>query len=121
METYTEPRPQTAMELEPGIVYVDLDRLIEPEWKALIPRLKKAKGIVFDMRGYPGEVGITALAHLTRSPIRSAKWCIPRRQCPTRLDSRLMKAAGMYSRRNRISALNVSSLPMAGPSVMPKR
>ena len=58
MDTYTEPRPQTAMEIKPGIVYVDFDRLTEPEWKALIPRLKKAKGIVFDMRGYPGEVGI---------------------------------------------------------------
>jgi C-terminal processing protease CtpA/Prc len=92
METYTEPRPQTVTELEPGIVYVDLDRLTEPDWKALIPRLKKAKGIVFDMRGYPGEVGITALAHLTRSPIRSAKWCISSAAMPDQLDSRYIES-----------------------------
>ncbi|MGA7237776.1 MAG: S41 family peptidase [Bryobacteraceae bacterium] len=91
-ETYAEPRPDTVAELEPGIVYVDLDRLTEPEWKALIPRLKKAKGIIFDVRGYPSEAGIQALAHLTRSPIRSARWCIPSASRPDQLDARYIES-----------------------------
>jgi C-terminal processing protease CtpA/Prc len=51
-----------------------------------VPRLEKAKGIIFDMRGYPGQPGIQALAHLTDNVIRSAKWNIPQPSMPDRLD-----------------------------------
>ena len=86
-ETYTEPRPDKITELEAGIIYVDLDRVTEQDWTALVPRLEKAKGIIFDMRGYPGQPGIQALAHLTDSTIRSAKWNIASAALPDRLDS----------------------------------
>jgi C-terminal processing protease CtpA/Prc len=86
-ESYTEPRPaEKVAELEPGIVYVDLDRVDQKEFEAAIPRIEKAKGIIFDMRGYPGQPGIGALAHLTDSPIRSARWNIPAPTMPDRLD-----------------------------------
>jgi C-terminal processing protease CtpA/Prc len=87
METYTEPRPEKIAELEPGIIYVDLDRVTEPDWTALVPRLEKAKGIIFDMRGYPGQPGIQALAHLTDTTIRSAKWNVSSAALPDQLDS----------------------------------
>jgi C-terminal processing protease CtpA/Prc len=87
METYTEPRPETVAELEPGILYVDLDRIRDAEWKAVVPRLEKAKGIIFDMRGYPGQPGIQSLAHLTDNPVRSAKWNVSSALLPDRLDS----------------------------------
>jgi C-terminal processing protease CtpA/Prc len=87
METYTEPRPDTVTELEPGILYVDLDRISETQWNAVVPRLAKAKGIIFDMRGYPGRPGIQSLAHLTDSPVRSAKWNVSSAMLPDRLDS----------------------------------
>jgi C-terminal processing protease CtpA/Prc len=87
MEAYTEPRPEMITELEPGIIYVDLYRVAEPDWIALVPRLEKAKGIIFDMRGYPGQPGIQALAHLTDNTIRSAKWNIASAALPDRLDS----------------------------------
>ncbi len=86
-EGYTEPRPETIAELEPGIIYVDLDRLTEPEWVAAIPRLQQAKGIIFDMRGYPGQPGIQALAHLTDTVIRSAKWNVSSAELPDQLSS----------------------------------
>jgi C-terminal processing protease CtpA/Prc len=87
METYTEPRPDTVTELEPGIIYVDLDRINVADWNAVIPRLDKAKGIIFDMRGYPGQPGIQSLAHLTKTTIRSAKWNVSSALMPDRLDS----------------------------------
>ena len=87
METYTEPRPDTVTELEPGIIYVDLDRINVADWNAVIPRLEKAKGIIFDMRGYPGQPGIQSLAHLTKTTIRSAKWNVSSALMPDRFDS----------------------------------
>ena len=86
METYTEPRPEKIAELEPGILYVDLDRVTEADWNAVVPRLEKAKGIIFDMRGYPGQPGTEALTHLTDNAIRSAKWNIPLVATPDRID-----------------------------------
>jgi C-terminal processing protease CtpA/Prc len=85
-ETYTEPRPAKIAELEPGIMYVDLDRVTDADWKEVQPQLEKAKGIIFDMRGYPGQPGIQALAHLTDNTIRSARWNIPQPGMPDRLD-----------------------------------
>ena len=76
-ETYTEPRPEKIAELEPGILYVDLDRLTDADWNPLVPRLEQAKGIIFDMRGYPAQPAISALQHLTGDTIRSAKWNVP--------------------------------------------
>jgi C-terminal processing protease CtpA/Prc len=87
METYPEPRPDTVTELEPGILYVDLDRISTADWNAVVPRLEKAKGIIFDMRGYPGQPGIQSLAHLTDNPVRSAKWNVSSAKLPDRLDS----------------------------------
>ncbi|MFN7938053.1 MAG: S41 family peptidase [Bryobacteraceae bacterium] len=84
--TYTEPRPEKSKQLEPGIWYVDLDRIDGKDWEALLPELEKAKGIVFDMRGYPGQPGITSLAHLSDNTIRSAKWNIPEAGLPDRTD-----------------------------------
>jgi C-terminal processing protease CtpA/Prc len=86
METYTESRPEKITELEPGIFYVDLDRVTEADWTAVVPRLEKANGIIFDMRGYPSQPGIQALAHSTDTALRSAKWNIPQPSMPDRLD-----------------------------------
>jgi C-terminal processing protease CtpA/Prc len=87
METYTEPRPEKITELEPGVLYVDLDRVSEEDWQAVVPRLAAAKGIIFDMRGYPGQPGIQALAHLTEVTIRCARWNVSSAALPDRLDS----------------------------------
>ena len=86
MKTYTEPRPEKIAELEPGILYVDLDRVTDADWTGVVPRLEKANGIIFDMRGYPGQPGTLALTHLTGNPIRSAKWNVPLVSQPDHLD-----------------------------------
>jgi len=86
-ESYTEPRPANPItELEPGIFYVDLDRVTGADWPALAPRLAAAKGVIFDMRGYPSEPGTLALRHITGDTIRSAKWNVPTVPKPDEVD-----------------------------------
>lgn len=85
-DSYPEPRPEKIADLGSGILYVDLDRVDDKDWTTAIERAGKAKAIVFDMRGYPGQPGILALRHLTRQTIRSARWNIPAPAKPDRLD-----------------------------------
>ena len=46
-------RPQAIAEVKPGIYYVDLARFTQAGFDAAREKLAAAKGIVFDMRGYP--------------------------------------------------------------------
>ncbi len=73
--SWSEPKPSTVAQLEPGIYYVDIDRLTEADWRNALPQLANANGIVFDLRGYPRIANY--LSHLTREPITSAQWLIP--------------------------------------------
>jgi hypothetical protein len=47
------PQPAKIAELEPGIFYVDLDRITDADFAAAVPSLAKARGVVYDLRGYP--------------------------------------------------------------------
>lgn len=70
-------RPEAFSELEDGVLYVDLTRL---SWTDLAPRLEEmvaARGIVFDVRGYPIH-NDDLLDHLMRAP-EDAQWMhVPR-------------------------------------------
>ena len=72
-----EKRPEKIAEVAPGILYVDIGRISDDDWKAALDRLAKAKGIVFDFRGYPSGLSPVFLQHLTAAPIQSAQWRIP--------------------------------------------
>lgn len=71
-----EPRPEKIAEVAPGVVYVDLDRIVDADFEAALPKLEKARGIVFDLRGYP-KVSPAPLTHLTDTPLQSARWNVP--------------------------------------------
>ncbi len=81
-----ESRPKPIEEIRPGIWYVDLDapRADMEAYKKAIPDLAKAKGIVFDMRGYPNEVAMDVLRRLSNQPITSAFWNVPKVSKPDR-------------------------------------
>ena len=70
-------RPEAFSTLEPGVLYVDLTRL---SWTDLKPRLEEmvaARGIVFDLRGYPIH-NDDLLDHLMTAP-EDASWMhVPR-------------------------------------------
>lgn len=64
-------------ELAPGIFYIDLARIGDPELNDAWPLLAKARGLIFDMRGYPAGVTQGFLAHFSDQTIYSASWNIP--------------------------------------------
>jgi hypothetical protein len=75
--TVTDARPKSAAtELDPGIWYFDLTRTQDWDFDAALPKLAAAKGIVFDLRGYPS-IGPAWFTHVTRTPLLSAQWHIP--------------------------------------------
>jgi hypothetical protein len=63
-----ERRPEPVTELEPGIFYVDLTRATGSQLDQALARLAGARGVVFDMRGYPTETGAQILPHLIDAP-----------------------------------------------------
>jgi C-terminal processing protease CtpA/Prc len=72
-----ETRPEKIAELKPGIFYVNIDQIDDADFKAALDRLAGAKGIVFDLRGYPGSLSTIVIAHLTDRPVSSARWNVP--------------------------------------------
>ncbi|MCE2425277.1 MAG: hypothetical protein J4F45_09280, partial [Pseudomonadales bacterium] len=73
-----EPRPDQGAELADGVLYVDLDGIKHiREFNALVPRLAEAKGIVFDLRGYPAFPFTPVIAHLIDDTVNSAQWHVP--------------------------------------------
>ena len=107
---YTEPRPEKIADLEPGIVYVDLERIDEADWKGVVPRLEKAAGIIFDMRGYPGRPGISGPGAPHRHAPSAARSGTSRRLgCPTASTSASTRTAGTCRRNNPISKPAVCS------------
>jgi hypothetical protein len=90
-EFYPAPRPKIT-ELEPGIWYVDLRRVTQADWKRALSNLEKATALVFDVRGYPTAVAV--LPHLTRAPMRSLRWNMPRASKPDRTETVFEDSSG---------------------------
>jgi hypothetical protein len=73
-----EPRPQPISEVEPGIMYIDLTRATNDAFKAVLAKMGQARGLIFDLRGYPNaEMGIDYLRYLSREPMNSAPMLVP--------------------------------------------
>lgn len=70
-----EPRPDNLSEIRPGVVYCDLDRTRDAAFLEALPRLAAAKGVIFDLRGYPRTFAF--LSHLSDRPLESPPWRIP--------------------------------------------
>jgi hypothetical protein len=72
-----EKRPEKVSELKPGVFYVNVDQISDADFTAALPKLEQAKGIVFDLRGYPNNLSPMPHTHLTATPLQSARWNIP--------------------------------------------
>ncbi len=69
-------RFEKIQEVEPGVYYVNIDRIQDKEFKKTLPQLKQAKGIIFELKQYPTD-GLSILQYLTQTEVQSARWNIP--------------------------------------------
>jgi hypothetical protein len=81
-----EPRPDKVQQLVPGIFYIDLERISDADFQSALPQLEQARGIVFDMRGYPKMDAMRLFPHLSEKPMTSAQWHVPILTRPDRRD-----------------------------------
>lgn len=73
-----EQRPPVVHEIEPGIIYLNFNRITDIQFTEALPKLEQAKGIVFDFRGYPGNIQPEAFfPHIIDRPVKSPQWHIP--------------------------------------------
>ena len=84
-EPFAEPRPEKVSQVRPGVWYVDIGRITDADFKAAVADLAKARGIVFDLRGYPNKLSTIVLGHLTDKPVTCAQWHTPRVMVPDRM------------------------------------
>lgn len=74
---YVPPLPENGSEVAPGIRYFDLNGAETAALMSVWPQLVEAKGVIFDLRGYPGSAGAELLTYLTDDAIKSASWNVP--------------------------------------------
>lgn len=79
-----EPKPEKITEIRPGIFYVDLDRISTQDFRDALGQLAAARGIIFDLRGYPNNVSVLPLNHLAGRTLRSAIFNTPLITRPSR-------------------------------------
>ena len=72
-----EPRPEKIAEVRSGVFYVDLNRINDDDLRNVLPTLSAARGLVFDLRGYPYNLGTELLSHLATGDLRSPPIQIP--------------------------------------------
>jgi len=96
--TIPETRPAKIVELRPGSFYVALDRIKDEDFQQALPQLEKAKGIVFDLRGYPS-VSPMIISHLIDAPVTSARWMVPIVTVPDHLKMEEFETGGGWNLR----------------------
>ena len=80
-ERLGEARIPSGTEVAPGIVYVDLRYL--DDLGPYLPAMREAEGLVFDLRGYPGNAAGEVVRMLADEPVDSAWWLVPEVTSPT--------------------------------------
>jgi C-terminal processing protease CtpA/Prc len=70
-------RPAPIAEVRPGIWYLDVERVNDSRFAAAVDTLAHARGLIFDVRGYPYHLGVSPLAHLADTTLVSGQWYVP--------------------------------------------
>ena len=77
------------------IYYVDLGRVEPSDVQPMIDKFSEARGIVFDLRGYPRGTQFL-FQHMTDQHMQSQKWQVPQQVHPDRVDMREIKTTGRW-------------------------
>lgn len=77
------------------VYYVDLGRAEPKDVDPMIEKFANAKGIVFDMRGYPRGTQYL-FQHLTDEHLQSAKWLVSEQVHPDRVDMKTFNERGRW-------------------------
>ena len=72
-EGFGQRRPEMIEEIRDGIVYVDLERASMSDIDARMTEIADARGVVFDLRGYP-RGNHHVIGHLLTEPDTSTDW-----------------------------------------------
>jgi C-terminal processing protease CtpA/Prc len=96
-EPLLESRPERVSRLVDGILYVDLTRVSYEDLLPRIEELAQARGLIFDMRGYPKGGAEEVLSHLSSEPLQSAIWMVPRTVYPDRVDPAGYDTSGRWN------------------------
>jgi C-terminal processing protease CtpA/Prc len=86
LQSFNEPGSSPAIrQIKPGIQYIDLTKADMYDINNKMDSLKNAKGIIFDVRGYPnGKFDV--IRHLIDNPVLSGRWNVPLTVFPDRKD-----------------------------------
>ena len=68
------PRPDSISSLGEGVLYVDLCRTTDEDLDGVSAALQSARGVVFDLRGYPERLTRYVPAHLIDTPVAQREW-----------------------------------------------
>jgi hypothetical protein len=87
------PQPEVIVEVQPGILYVDLGRITAADFTAALPRLAAAKGLVFDLRNPPAALGPELLfSHLSDKPVTGPQQHLPQIAAPDRQQTTFVRS-----------------------------
>lgn len=87
-------RPANGDRPADGIIYFDLCGAPLAALTPHLPAMAEAKGVIFDLRGYPDSAATAALQHLADDVLASARWIIPRTSLPDRLQREFVEFPG---------------------------
>ena len=77
------------------IYYVDLGRVTPEDVRPMIKDFADARGIIFDLRGYPRGTQFL-FQHMTDEHMQSAKWQVPQQIHPDRVDMKEIETRGRW-------------------------
>ncbi|WP_428151878.1 S41 family peptidase [Brevundimonas sp.] len=72
-----EPRPDAVTWLPAGVWYLDLTRLTTPRLNEALARVEPGQAVIFDMRGYPGDIQPAFLGRLSAEAVTTPPFRIP--------------------------------------------
>lgn len=80
IDPFNRTQREPIQEVEAGIYYVNQTALFDIHFYEQFDKLSKAKGIIFDLRGYPDEynLGKLIIGHLIDKPIKSPITQVPK-------------------------------------------